>query len=46
MLIKMVLEPIWENDFLNCSNGFRLGRRTMDCIALLDSYIERNQYSG
>ncbi|HZC01609.1 MAG TPA: group II intron reverse transcriptase/maturase [Gammaproteobacteria bacterium] len=45
MLIKMVLEPIWENDFLNCSNGFRLGRRTMDCIALLDSYInERNKY--
>jgi RNA-directed DNA polymerase len=45
MLIKKVLEPIWENDFLNCSNGFRLGRRTMDCIALLDSYInERNKY--
>jgi RNA-directed DNA polymerase len=39
MLVKMVLEPIWESDFLNCSNGFRPGRRTMDCIALLDSYI-------
>ena len=45
MLIKMVLEPIWESDFLNCSNGFRPGRRTMDCIARLDSYInERNKY--
>jgi group II intron reverse transcriptase/maturase len=45
MLLKMVLEPIWENDFLNCSNGFRPGRRTMDCIALLDSYINnRNKY--
>ena len=45
MLLKMVLEPIWESDFLNCSNGFRPGRRTMDCIALLDSYInERNKY--
>jgi len=45
MLLKMVLEPIWESDFLNCSNGFRLGRRTMDCIALLDSYINnRNKY--
>ena len=45
MLIKMVLEPIWESDFFNCSNGFRPGRRTMDCIALLDSYInERNKY--
>ena len=23
MLVKMVLEPIYESDFLNCSNGFR-----------------------
>ncbi len=45
MLVKMLLEPIWESDFLNCSNGFRPGRRTMDCIALLDSYINnRNKY--
>lgn len=45
MLLKMVLEPIYESDFLNCSNGFRPGRRTMDCIALLDSYINRrNKY--
>ncbi len=39
MLVKMALEPIWESDFLACSNGFRPGRRTMDCIARLDSYI-------
>lgn len=39
LLLKMILEPIWESDFLNCSNGFRPSRRTMDCIALLDSYI-------
>ncbi len=39
MLIKMVMEPIWEGEFLNCSNGFRPQRRAMDCIALLDSYI-------
>jgi group II intron reverse transcriptase/maturase len=45
MLVKMILEPIFESDFLNCSNGFRPGRRTMDCIALLDSYINnRNKY--
>lgn len=45
MLLKMLLEPIWESDFLNCSNGFRPGRRTMDCLALLDSYLnERNKY--
>jgi group II intron reverse transcriptase/maturase len=41
MLLKMLLEPIWESDFLNCSNGFRPGRRTMDCIAHLDSYINK-----
>jgi RNA-directed DNA polymerase len=45
MLVKMVLEPIWESDFLNCSNGFRPGRKTMDGIAALDSYINnRNKY--
>lgn len=45
MLLKMVLEPIYESDFLNCSNGFRPRRRTQDCIALLDSYINRrNKY--
>lgn len=45
MLVKMVLEPIYESDFLNCSNGFRPGRRTQDCIARLDSYINRrNKY--
>ncbi|MEM9216804.1 MAG: group II intron reverse transcriptase/maturase [Cyanobacteria bacterium P01_F01_bin.150] len=45
MLLKKVMEPIWESDFLNCSNGFRPGRRTMDCIARLDSYINRsNKY--
>ncbi len=41
MLVKMVLEPIYESDFLNCSNGFRPGRRTQDCIARLDGYINR-----
>ena len=45
LLLKMVMEPIWESDFLNCSSGFRPGRRTMDCIARLDSYInQRNKY--
>ena len=45
MLLKMLLEPIYESDFLNCSNGFRPQRRTQNCIALLDSYINRrNKY--
>ncbi len=32
-LLKMLLEPIYESDFLNCSSGFRPMRRTMDCVA-------------
>jgi group II intron reverse transcriptase/maturase len=45
MLIKMLLEPIWESLFMNHSNGFRPKRRTMDCLALLDSYINnRNKF--
>src|SRR5260370_305909 len=33
MLLKMALEPICESDFLNCSHGFRPGRRTNASIA-------------
>lgn len=39
MLLKMLLEPIFESDFLDCSSGFRPGRRTMDCIATCYSLI-------
>jgi group II intron reverse transcriptase/maturase len=41
MLLKMLLEPIAESDFLECSYGFRLGRRTMDCIGVCRRYIQR-----
>jgi group II intron reverse transcriptase/maturase len=45
MALKMLLEPIWESDFLNCSNGFRPGRRTMDCISTCCSRITtQNKY--
>lgn len=45
MALKMLLEPIWESDFLNCSNGFRPGRRTMDCIRVCQSRITtQNKY--
>jgi RNA-directed DNA polymerase len=30
--IRMVLEPIYESDFLDCSYGFRPNRSTMDAI--------------
>ncbi len=38
-LVRMLLEPIWESDFLRCSHGFRPGHRTMDCIAAFYSNI-------
>ena len=45
MELKMLLEPIWESDFLDCSNGFRPGRRTMDCIRVCQSRITtQNKY--
>jgi RNA-directed DNA polymerase len=31
--LKLVLEPIFEVDFQQCSYGFRPGRRTQDAIA-------------
>lgn len=39
MTLKLLLEPIWESDFLDCSNGFRPGRRTMDSIRVCQSRI-------
>ena len=41
MLLKMLLEPIAESDFLECSYGFRPGRWTMDCIGICRRYIQR-----
>jgi group II intron reverse transcriptase/maturase len=40
-LLKMLLEPVYESDFLDCSSGFRPMRRTMDCIAACYSNINR-----
>jgi RNA-directed DNA polymerase len=31
--LKLVLEPIWEADFLPCSYGFRPNHRTHDAVA-------------
>ncbi|MBF8248007.1 MAG: Retron-type reverse transcriptase, partial [Bacteroidetes bacterium] len=45
MALKLLLEPIWESDFLDCSNGFRPGRRTMDSIQVCRSRITtQNKY--
>ncbi len=40
MELKMLLEPIYESDFLGCSYGFRPGRRTMDAVGQLWNYIQ------
>jgi RNA-directed DNA polymerase len=43
--LRMLMEPIWESDFLDCSNGFRPGRRTMDCIHTVYSRVTtQNKY--
>lgn len=41
MSMKMVLEPIFESDFLDCSHGFRPGRRTMDCLVPIWRHVTR-----
>lgn len=38
MLLKMVLEPIFECDFLCNSNGFRPSRSTLECILPVYQY--------
>jgi RNA-directed DNA polymerase len=40
-LLRMLMEPIWESDFLDCSHGFRPGRRTMDCIYFFYQRVQR-----
>lgn len=41
--LRMLMEPIWESDFLDCSHGFRPGRQTMDCIVTFWSHANRLQ---
>lgn len=44
-LLRMLMEPIWESDFLDCSHGFRPGRRTMDCVSVFYSQVQtQNKY--
>lgn len=41
--IRMVLEPIYESDFMDCSHGFRPNRCTMDAIQVCYQRINPNQ---
>jgi len=40
--LKLVLEPIFEADFLSCSYGFRPNRRTHDAVAEVRYFTSRS----
>jgi len=43
--VREVLEAIYEQDFLECSYGFRPGRSTHDAIRTLDRIVHRGEVS-
>ena len=43
MVLKMVLEPIFEADFLPNSNGFRPERGTLECVLPMYQYGDSNR---
>ena len=40
--LKLVLEPVFEADFLPCSYGFRPGRRAHDAVAEIHHFASRS----
>jgi RNA-directed DNA polymerase len=40
--LKLVLEPIWEAEFLPCSYGFRPNRRAHDAVAEVHHFASRS----
>jgi len=42
MVLKMILEPIFEADFLPNSNGFRPERSTLECVLPMYRYGDSN----
>jgi group II intron reverse transcriptase/maturase len=43
--VREVLEAIYEQDFLDCSHGFRPGRSAHDAIRTLDRIVHRGEVS-
>ena len=41
--VREVLEAIYEQDFLDCSYGFRPGRRAHDAVRTLDRIVHRGE---
>ncbi len=44
-VVREILEAIYEPDFLDCSYGFRPGRRTHDAVRTLDRIVHRGEVS-
>jgi len=43
--VREVLEAIYEQDFLDCSHGFRPGRSAHDAVRVLDRIVYRGEVS-
>jgi retron-type reverse transcriptase len=43
--VREVLEAVYEQDFLDCSHGFRPGRRAHDAIRALDRIVHQGNVS-
>ena len=43
--LREVLEAVYEQDFLDCSHGFRPGRSAHDAIRTLDRIVHRGEVS-
>ncbi len=43
--VREVLEAIYEQDFLECSHGFRPGRRAHDAVRVLDAAVSKGRVS-
>jgi RNA-directed DNA polymerase len=41
--VKLILEPIFEADFEECSHGFRPGRSAHDALRLIRAYLKDGQ---
>ena len=41
--VREVLEAVYEQDFLDCSFGFRPGRRAHDALRVLDRMVHRGE---
>jgi RNA-directed DNA polymerase len=41
--VKLILEPIFEADFEECSHGFRPGRSALDALRIIDRHLKEGQ---